>query len=70
MLSNGWCSVAVDGIENDGGWLGPDEGFWPVVVLGDVAVDRGLKVDDPAEAATFQPTLGQDGEEALDRVHP
>lgn len=39
-------------------------------MLGDVAVDRGLKVDDPAEAATFQPAPGQGGEEALDRVHP
>ena len=41
-----------------------------MVVLGDVAVDRRLQVDDPAEAATFQPAPGQGGEEALDRVHP
>lgn len=39
-------------------------------MLGDVAVDRRLQVDDPAEAATFQPAPGQGGEEALDRVHP
>lgn len=27
-------------------------------------------IDDPAEAATFQPAPSQGGEEALDRVHP
>lgn len=39
-------------------------------MLDDVAVDRSLEVDDPAEAATFQPAPGQGREEALDRVHP
>lgn len=68
--SFGWCSVAVDGIEDGGGWLGPDEGLRSIVMLGDGAVDRSLKVDDPAEAATFQPAPRQGGEEALDRVHP
>ena len=39
-------------------------------MLGDVAVDRGLQLDDRAEHAAPEPTPGQRGEEGLDRVQP
>jgi hypothetical protein len=39
-------------------------------VLGDVAVDRGLQVDDRGEAAALEPAPGQGREEGLDRVQP
>ena len=48
----------------------PDEGFGLLVVLGDEAVDSGLKIDDAFEDAAFQPPPGEDGEEALDGVEP
>jgi hypothetical protein len=34
-------------------------------VIGDEAVDGGLKIDDALEDAAFEATLGEDGEEAL-----
>ncbi len=51
-------------------FLGAYEWLWPVVMLDDdVAVDRDLKVDDPAKATPLQPAPRQ-GEEAFDHVHP
>src|SRR3954451_16980840 len=52
------------------GAFGPDEGPGIVIVLGNVAVDRGLQLDDRAEHAAPEATPGQRGEEALDRVQP
>ena len=45
-------------------------GLGLVVVLGEVAVDGGLKVDQRMEHAALEPTPGQPGEEALDGVEP
>lgn len=49
---------------------GPDEAPGGSIVLGDEAVDGGLKIDDAAEAAAAQALGGQLGEEALDGVQP
>ena len=49
---------------------GPDEGFGLGVVLGEVAVDGGLKIDQRMEHAALEPALGEPGEEGLDRVEP
>ena len=49
---------------------GPDEGLGSVVVLGEIAVDRGLEVDERVEHAALQPSPGELGEEGLDRVEP
>src|SRR5665213_4006548 len=59
----------------DGGddfvWVsGPCEGLWCLVCLGDEAVDGGLEIDDGSEDASFQTSLGQLGEVALDGVEP
>ncbi len=40
---------AADGGEDVGSRLGPDEGFGAPVVLGDVAFERRLQVDDAGE---------------------
>ena len=37
-------------------------------MLGDVAVDGGLEIDDGSEGATADALAGEDGEEALDGV--
>src|SRR5512132_2999318 len=47
---------------------GPDERFGIVVVLGEVAVDRGLEIDQRVEYATLQAAPGELGEEALDGI--
>ena len=49
---------------------GPDEGFWLPVVLGEVAIDGGLEVDEGAEDTAFEATLRQFGEEAFDGIEP
>src|SRR5882724_6169568 len=49
---------------------GPDEGFGRLIVLGEVAVDRRLEVDQGMEDAALQPALGEFGEEALDGIEP
>ena len=41
-----------------------------MVVLGEVAVDGGLQLDDGAEHAALQPPPGERREERLDRVEP
>ena len=48
----------------------PDERFGCLVVLGEVAVDRGLQVDERMEHAALQAPSGQLGEEAVDGVEP
>ena len=52
------------------GGLGPDEGFGIIVVLGDVAVDGGLEVDDRMEAAAPEPATAKGREERLDGIQP
>src|SRR3954469_1543935 len=59
-------SVAVDFVEDELGGLGPDEGTRIAVVLGDVAVDRGLEVDERDEVAAPQPASRERREEAFD----
>src|SRR4051812_19944799 len=49
---------------------GPDERLGFGVVLGEVAVDGGLKLDQQTEHAALEPTPGEPGEEGLDRVEP
>ena len=60
---------APDLLDDGVGVGGPDEGLGPVV-LGEVAVDRGLEVDQGTEGAALQAPPGQGGEEGLDRVRP
>src|SRR4029079_7091450 len=48
----------------------PDEWCRVPVVLGEIAIDSGLEVDDGVEDATLETPLGQLGEEALDCVEP
>jgi hypothetical protein len=50
--------------------LGPPEWSRVAVVLGEEAIDSGLQFDDGSEHATLEPSLGQRGEEALDRIEP
>jgi len=49
---------------------GPDEGLGFAVVLAEVAVDRGLQVDQRVEDAALQAPAGERGEEGLDRIGP
>jgi hypothetical protein len=56
---------------DDAVWVGgPDEGLGPAVVFGEVAIDRGLEVDQGVEGASLQAAAGQGSEEGLDRVGP
>jgi hypothetical protein len=41
-----------------------------VIGLGHEAIDGGLEIDQGSEHASFQPSLGQPGEEALDGIEP
>ena len=43
---------------------------WGHRVVSDVAVDRGLELDDRVKAAAFEPAPGERREEGLDRVEP
>ena len=52
------------------GVSGPGEGLRIGVGLGQEAIDGGLEVDDRAEDAALQPSSGELGEEALDRIEP
>lgn len=61
---------ASDGGDDFVGIGGPDEGFWALVVLGQEAVDGGLKVDERMEDAAFESAVSKLGEEALDGVEP
>ena len=59
----------------DGGddfvWIcGPNEGLRPFVVLGQEAVDGGLKVDEGMKDAAFEASVGEFCEEALDGIEP
>ena len=56
---------------DDGIGIGfPSEGLGVGIVLGEVAVDRGLEVDDSDEGASSEPSFGERGEEVLDGVEP
>ena len=46
------------------------EGAGALVVLGDVAFDHGLQVDDAREGPALQAAARGGGEEALDNVDP
>lgn len=60
----------LDGGDDVVGVSGPDEGFGFLVVLGEIAVDGSLEVDDGVEDAALEAPLRQLGEEALERVAP
>ena len=61
---------AVDLFDNAIGIGGPDERFGFSVVLAEIAVDRGLQVDERAEDAALQPPAGQRREKAFDGIGP
>ena len=61
---------ASDGGDDFIGIGGPDEGLWAFVMLGEEAVDGGLKVDERVENAAFEAAVGQPGEETLDGIEP
>ena len=48
----------------------PDEGFGFAVVFAEIAVNRGLQVDQRMEDAALQTPAGEGGEKALDRIGP
>jgi hypothetical protein len=50
--------------------LCPSELAWVEIALSQEAIDRRQKLDDRARHASFEPTLGQLGEETLHRVEP
>jgi hypothetical protein len=60
----------MNGGDDLGGVCGPEEGLRVMVGLVEIAVDGGLEVDDRSEHAALQASLGQGGEEGLDRVEP
>lgn len=62
------CFRNIAGFEDGGGGLGPDEGSWAAVVLGDVAFDASLQIDDGDEDAPLEVAARQRGEEALDGI--
>ena len=49
---------------------GPREGFGFAVVFAEVAVDRGLQVDERVKDAALQSLAGEGGKEGLDRIGP
>ena len=61
---------SVDLFDDAVGIGGPDEGLGALVVLVEVALDRGLEVDQGVEGAALQAAAGQRGEEGLDGVEP
>ena len=52
------------------GISGPNKGFGFAVVLAEVAVDRGLQVDERAKDAALQSLAGERGKEGLDGIGP
>ena len=64
------CIQRVQFGEDLAGGLGPGERLGIIVMFVDVAVDRGLQVDDGVEAAALEPAPGERREEGLDRVQP
>jgi hypothetical protein len=59
-----------DGGDDVVGVRGPDERLGLPVVLGEVAVDGGLEMDDGMKDATLEAALRQFGEETFDGVEP
>jgi hypothetical protein len=69
LVARAWRSCGLVGTGDDAIRVsGPDEALGSLAVLGDEAVDSGLKIDDAAEAAPAQALAGQLGEEALTAV--
>ena len=64
------CAAALDFFENIGGFGGPDERFWAVVVAIDVVVDGGDEFVDAAENAAANALDGEVAKEAFDHVEP
>ena len=65
-----WRSQRIQFGEDLVGGFGPGEGLGVGVVLGDVAMDRRLEVDDGVEGAPLESAPGECREEGLDRVQP
>src|SRR5271154_3736404 len=61
---------APDGGDDFVGVFGPCERLRCLVVVGEIAIYRGLEVDNALEDAALESPLGQDGEEALDSIEP
>ena len=52
-------------------WIGsPGEGLGFLIVLGEVAIDGGLEIDDRVEDAALETAFGEPGEEALHGIEP
>ena len=50
--------------------MGPDEGFWAGIVLGEISVDGGLQVGDRAEDAAADALARHLGKEVFDGIEP
>src|SRR4029453_3272774 len=57
-------------VEDGIGGAGPGGGAWSLIVLGEIAVDRGLQAHDRAEYPAPKPSSGERREEGFDRVQP
>src|SRR4029453_3639960 len=57
-------------VEDGIGGAGPGEGAWSLIVLGEIAADRGPQVHDRAEKPAPEPSSGERREEGFDRVQP
>ena len=68
--SNGRYRQSTELGEDGVGGFGPDEWFGVIVVLPEVTVDCGLKVDDRSEDAAPNALAGEFGEEAFDGLEP
>ena len=56
--------------ENDISGLGPYEGFWIGIVLGEIVANGDLQLGDAGEDAAPDALAGDLGEEALDQIQP
>ena len=68
--SNRWYRTAVEFGHNGLGGLGPHEGFWTGIVLGETSIDGGLQVGDRVEDAAADALPGHLGKQVLDGVEP
>ena len=60
----------IDLLDDVVGIGGPNKGFGFAVVLAEIAVDRGLQVDQRMEHTALQASAGQRGKKAFERIGP
>ena len=68
--SNGRYRQSVEFGEDRVGGLGPSEGFGVIVVLGQIAIDGGLKIEDRSEHTAPEALASEFGEKAFDGIEP